>query len=143
MQAHIAKPIQRRRLADVVDRWARRPDRGAATNEPSANVTSIRSVGRSIEAGNKVRASLADKFAEHKAILLDSLSSLVDQRKTDDGEFDQLIVQLHNLAGTAGFFGEESLGEAARELEYHLRHWSSEERAKRFAAAAKVVLRAA
>ena len=156
MQAHIAKPIQRCLLADAVTHWARRPnqlsdakppaDKADAvphTSLPSANVTSIRPVEGGIEAGNKVRASLADKFAEHKASLLDSLSSLVDQRKTNDGEFDQLIVQLHNLAGTAGFFGEEQLGEAARELEYHLRHWSSEERAKRFSAAAKAVLRAA
>ena len=156
MQAHIAKPIQRRLLADALTRWARRPkglkETRPSTQEadappdsipPSTNVTLIRPVESVIEVGNKVRASLADKFAEHKASLLDSLSSLVDQRKTNNAQFDQLIVQLHNLAGTAGFFGEELLGEAARELEYHLKHWSNEERTKRFAAAAKVVLRAA
>ena len=156
MQAHIAKPIQRRLLADAVNHWARRPgqqfdsqplavepEKGPEAAPSPTNVTAIRPAERAIEVGNKVRASLADKFAEHKASLLDSLSSLVDQRKTKKEQFDQLIVQLHNLAGTAGFFGEEQLGEAARELEYHLKHWSSEERAKRFAAAAKAVLRAA
>ena len=156
MQAHIAKPIQRRLLAEAVTYWARRPDQPGDTKPdtkeadaapdskpPPTTIASIRPVESVIDTGDKIRASLADKFAEHKASLLDSLSSLVDQRKTNDAHFERLIVQLHNLAGTAGFFGEEQLGEAARQLEYHLKHWSTEERTMRFAAAAKVVLRAA
>ncbi|MEO7409859.1 MAG: PAS domain S-box protein [Sphingomicrobium sp.] len=142
MQAHIAKPIQRRLLEDTVGRWVRKQPVPCADPPPPPQSIAARAA-TALAAGQMVRAGLADKFAEHKAALLDALSQLVERRRSNDDEFNALIVQLHNLAGTAGFFGEELLGDAARELEYHLKHWSTAERRKRFPAAAKALLRAA
>ncbi len=56
-----------------------------------------------------------------------------------DSETEQFIGHLHKLAGTAGFFGDGSLGSAAGHLEHELQNASSDLR-PRIAAAGLAML---
>lgn len=61
-------------------------------------------------------------YAEQKADLQALLRRLAaaDRLRTDDSEAAACL--LHNLAGTAAYFGENELGDVAAVLEFRVRH---------------------
>ncbi|WP_299309799.1 PAS domain S-box protein [uncultured Croceicoccus sp.] len=63
--------------------------------------------------------SLSAKYAARKQALFDVMAKIA---QTDsEGDWDDLSAQLHKLAGSAGYFGDEKLGEMARDLEERIR----------------------
>ncbi|MDR7102032.1 Hpt domain-containing protein [Croceicoccus sp. BE223] len=62
---------------------------------------------------------LASRYRARKEKLLFEAAQVAEGRGTT--EWDALAMQLHKLAGTAGYFGETRLGEWARTFEDRLR----------------------
>ncbi|TRD11833.1 response regulator [Erythrobacter insulae] len=108
MQAHLTKPINSQKLEEAIATWAKRSnDHAAPIPSPPRNARSD--------------LSIEERYRAEKQKMIESLETLLHQ-----GEFRQesrvsAARKLHNLAGTAGIFGEEQLGEQARALEHDLR----------------------
>ncbi|WP_348680568.1 Hpt domain-containing protein, partial [Marinobacter nauticus] len=73
--------------------------------------------------------SLKDRYAARKAQALEVLSKALRENRLEGAGLEELVSELHKIAGTAGFFGEEALGERAREIEHALKGGAPEQRA--------------
>jgi CheY-like chemotaxis protein len=127
MQAHLAKPIRLRDLANIIDRWVKVPSmhRPATPNPASGRET-----------------SLTDQYLARKASALEAVGRLVRQGDCADKAVEDVASLLHKLAGSAGFFGDGALGEVAGALERSLMRASVEDRAE-LLVAGNAALRAA
>lgn len=104
MQSHLAKPLRARDFIAAVRRW------GGAAAAPS-------------ESGSQLpKKSLQDRYSERKQDAIEALSTALLEDAITDATVEELASILHKIAGTAGFFGEEALGEQARELEGELKN---------------------
>jgi HPt (histidine-containing phosphotransfer) domain-containing protein len=74
---------------------------------------------------------LRDRYVERRDTTLASVQALVRPGDVADAEVQDVIEQLHKLAGTAGMFGEGPLGDQAAALEDGLRSWTADERIER------------
>ncbi|MEZ0494934.1 PAS domain S-box protein [Sphingomonas sp. IW22] len=103
MQAHLTKPVDVRALRNAIARWARSSDDAdrIVSGDPS----------------------LRQRYDAHKRETLESLAALVSAGEFDHAAVSNVASLLHQLAGTAGMFGEVLLGEQARQLEEGLRLW--------------------
>jgi CheY-like chemotaxis protein len=103
MQAHLTKPVDVRALRNAIARWARSSDDAdqIVSGDPS----------------------LRQRYDAHKRETLESLAALVGAGEFDHAAVSNVASLLHQLAGTAGMFGEVLLGEQARQLEEGLRLW--------------------
>ncbi len=123
MQGHLAKPLRMDALARTIQRHlapaamaARFPAPASAPDAPSAVAASPVTATRT-DAGED---GLAARYRARKEKLLRELADVAEGKGTP--EWDALAMQLHKLAGTAGYFGDSRLGELARTLEDRLRH---------------------
>jgi HPt (histidine-containing phosphotransfer) domain-containing protein len=66
--------------------------------------------------------SLPDRYQSRKVQTIGALERLLRNRRPSEMNIKDLLDQLHKLAGTAGYFGDNALGEAAAQLEYALRN---------------------
>ncbi|MES2698439.1 MAG: Hpt domain-containing protein, partial [Pseudomonadota bacterium] len=71
----------------------------------------------------KLSATLTRRYRDRKTQLLRALTDLAPD--CADSDYDDLAGQLHKLAGSAGYFGDDQLGQRARELERQLREAKS------------------
>lgn len=62
-------------------------------------------------------AALRGQFALRKRITLDQIEQTLSSEQPDEDQITAARILLHQLAGTAGSFGEQDLSESARELE--------------------------
>lgn len=108
MQHHLAKPVSFDALGEVVRRFALHHAEAARQTAEAIPVTP--------------EDALAARFAARKAETLDSVADALHQPSISAEQLEDLVDRLHKLAGTAGFFGEEALGEAARAFEDRLRN---------------------
>ncbi|MEG3086765.1 ATP-binding protein [Sphingomonas sp. PB4P5] len=116
MQAHLAKPVGVDQLKAALARWCR-PDTVSQT--PPATPKS------------SVPSRLHDRYVERRDTTLAAVAALVRPGDVPDAEIEDVIEQLHKLAGTAGMFGEGALGEQASIMEDSLRTWGPDERSER------------
>lgn len=103
LQAHLSKPVRLRQLSDLVAIYAQETP------------------GKPDEATLLYTGSLAKRYENHKHEILAQVRRLRQKNDLPPGEFSQLLVQLHQLAGTARQFAEIDVGLAAGELERALR----------------------
>lgn len=107
MQAHLAKPVRLRDLEALAVRFpgnqTRQHDRATGAHPGSA------------------AKDVADLYRKGKATTLAALSEGACRASIDGTRVEELTAMLHDLAGTAGFFGEAPLGEAASALEFELK----------------------
>ncbi|WP_066558320.1 PAS domain S-box protein [Croceicoccus bisphenolivorans] len=114
MQGHLAKPLQMEALTATLARHLR-------AEPPAPPVPVVASArGDAPMAEGAAEDGLLLRYRERKAKLLGELAQVAAGK--GEPQWDVLAMQLHKLAGTAGYFGEERLGELARELEDGLRH---------------------
>ncbi len=110
-------------LQFVLERWL--PTRG-----PSAHTAP----------GLKSGDELSDRWRVRRAEALEAVASAMREGRFTGGGAQDLARTMHKLAGTAGLFGEEALGECARKLEHALRREENravcEDRAREVVAAA-------
>ncbi|MEN2785050.1 PAS domain S-box protein [Sphingomonas qilianensis] len=129
MDDHIAKPMSMDTLLAAVERWALpRPAPGRI---------------RRPKTGFKLSAAAQTKYAEHRARTLEQIAALIERGTFTDAESETVAGLLHKLAGTAGMFGEKTLGDHASALEEGLSTWASAERRERFIQSAALLTTAA
>ena len=110
MQAHLSKPVRLNALEDLVASYVvhaedLRPN--ADIIEPSQTVTDV---------------SLTDRYQSRKVQTIGALEQLLRNKRPSDMNIKELLILLHKLAGTAGYFGDNALGDAAAQLENDLRN---------------------
>lgn len=108
MQAHLAKPVRREALEGAIATWARRHPGGL----PVRPVTSTAPA-----AAEPIPPSLMARYAERRAALAETLRAFDPVAADDAQAIAALLSDIHKLAGTAGHFGDEQLGNKARETE--------------------------
>lgn len=97
MQAHLAKPVQKETLASTIAKWtSSKPD---PTDEPPL--------------GGDARVSLRAKYEARKNEVLSALNQFDELKASNETTFAELVSKLHKLAGSAGFFGDDQIGEIA------------------------------
>lgn len=109
MQGHLAKPLQTPALTEAIATYL--APSGQSEPEPEVAV---------VEPMVEEADPLAARYRERKARLLSDLAEVAAGQ--GEAQWDVLAMQLHKLAGTAGYFGEARLGELARVLEDRLRY---------------------
>ena len=106
MQDHLSKPLTMQALSGVIDRFVAGAPSGGAQAEPQA--------APMIAADHPLRKL----FEERKQALCDLCGS-IDAGNVDQ-QCEEMASALHQLAGTAAVFGEEELGDFARQMEGRL-----------------------
>jgi CheY-like chemotaxis protein len=116
MNDHLTKPLNPQALEDVLQRYL-----GNAASElmSEPRVTP------------QAPLSLRERYAIRRAATIDALDAMVRAGRFTDSEVSQVGRMAHNLAGTAGMFGEAELGDAAAALDAGIGLWPQEERAER------------
>ncbi|MXO64148.1 CHASE domain-containing protein [Altericroceibacterium endophyticum] len=103
MQHHVTKPVRLAELRSALRKWL--------STEEAEDVTP--------EIAKK--PSLAERFAMRKQELNDHLKQLSAQDEIDEAAAEKLAGMMHQVAGTAGFFDQDELGDWAREKEVEIR----------------------
>ncbi len=117
MQAHLAKPVRIENLGRTL-REVLATGEGAASRQ--AAVPDLRQATAASAPGVH---RLESRYRKRKALLLGRIRATLDAAPESSCEADwhDIADQLHKLAGVAGNFGDERLGETARRLEQDLR----------------------
>ncbi|MGB3753384.1 MAG: response regulator [Parerythrobacter sp.] len=71
--------------------------------------------------GLKQGDGLSDRWRMRRAEALEAVAAAMREGRFTGGGAQDLARTMHKLAGTAGLFGEDALGESARRLEHALR----------------------
>ena len=116
MQDHVSKPVTLVTVNKILTRFA---------PAVSSNV-SKEDLRPAQPKTDEMPASLVAQYQHRKAEAFTEAERLAGQTVISDAETKQFIDQLHKLAGTAGFFGDESLGSAASHLEHEMERASCE-----------------
>ncbi len=111
MQDHVSKPVTLATIQEILTRFAP-PERFTGFNGFS---------GPPLTLTDEVPASLVTQYQLRKAQTLAEAKRLSELTVITDSETQQFIELLHKLAGTAGFFGDGSLGSAAGHLEHEMK----------------------
>ena len=125
MQAHLSKPVRLRQLSNLVAIYAE-------------GIPGIQD-----DATGPDTASLAVRYEQRKHETLAQVRRFRQKRDLPETELNQLLDQLHKLAGTAGQFAESEIGVAAGELERALRSGGPERFSTVMACEGDKLLRAA
>ena len=110
MQGHLAKPLRLNDFKNEILKHCVLPADQAIKQLPLDQVDAP-----------QAQAKVEDRYQERKRELFDRLATAQNKQSVSPSELEDLIDMLHKLAGTAGFFGEDELGQAAGELEQALR----------------------
>ena len=133
MQAHLAKPVSGDNLRDAFARWC--PVMGAADHPATLPRGETGPGGSS--------ASLQARYAARKAETLALVAKAVREGQLSPPDLAELSRQVHQLAGTAGMFGDAALGEQASALDRGLNRWPEAERAEQLQRAHAALTKAA
>ncbi|MGI4799334.1 MAG: response regulator, partial [Janthinobacterium lividum] len=116
MNDHLTKPLNPQALEEVLQRYL-----GHAASEPMSKP----------KVAPQAPLSLRERYAIRRAATIDALDAMVRAGRFTDSEVSEVAKMAHNLAGTAGMFGEAELGDAAAALDAGIGLWPQEERAER------------
>ncbi len=121
MNDHLTKPLDEKQLERALGRLLAQeaPAKAVAPVMPGPQTAA--------------KLSLAERYANRRQSTLSRIETAVRSGRIPDDEADALRVLAHQLAGTAGMFGDAALGDLARNLELGLEAWSFEERLERTA----------
>ncbi len=107
MQAHIAKPVRLRDLEVLGERFmGGRRDRSDESPADQARAAA---------------ANIANRYHQRKKAALAAIADSVSQHQLDGETIAAVMTMLHQLAGTAGYFGEAPLGALASRLNRDLK----------------------
>ena len=110
MQDHLSKPVTLATIREMLTRFT-----------PAEPFTTLDPVSEPPQTHvEKMSASLITQYQHRKVQTIAQAELLAQQTVISDTETEQFIDQLHKLAGTAGFFGDASLGTAASHLEHKM-----------------------
>ncbi|MEM7666063.1 MAG: ATP-binding protein [Pseudomonadota bacterium] len=136
MQAHLAKPLDFKKLAHVLQRWLPTKivdDDGETSTikEPVPSPVGARDdrVGNllpGLKAGQVHSPTLISRWNERRREAIEAVREALEHGKLGDGalrdeEADALVRMVHKVAGTAAMFGEPELGDQAAAFERALR----------------------
>jgi PAS domain S-box-containing protein len=130
MDDHLSKPLDEVQLERALRKLllprptASEPDRSNAALLPAP----------------AAKPSVAERYLQRKESTLLQIREAVESGVIDSQRTSHLRVLAHQLAGTAGMFGEQALGELALELEIGLEEWPPVERLHRTVALYKKIL---
>ena len=113
MQAHLAKPLVFEELAAVLARWLPVhivPDEPAGASHIGGE-----------PAAQRHSTEMMERWNQRRSEAIEAVSSAVEQDRFEGVAVEELARTVHKLAGTAGMFGEDILGEKAAALERALR----------------------
>ena len=113
MQGHLAKPLVFEELTAVLARWL--PVRIVPDNTGTLPPPPSASPAR------KPSSELLERWNARRSEALAAVTAAVEQDVLEGVHIEELARTVHKLAGTAGMFGEEALGEKAAALERALR----------------------
>ena len=105
MQHHMSKPIRLDDLADVIEKYA--------------TVTANNRLKRTVAGALQMPVAILDQYANRKADIFKAFSRMAERGGSTD-DYRLLVQLLHKLAGTAGLFGEDALGEVASKIEHSI-----------------------
>ncbi|MEG3086007.1 PAS domain S-box protein [Sphingomonas sp. PB4P5] len=137
MDDHLTKPLDPAALEEVLQRYldnalpAERSDQSppvSASNEadgPPAPAAEWPAPPA------RPGGSLKQRYAARRQSTIDAIDAILRVGRYTEPEIGALAEMAHNLAGTAGMFGEAELGDAAAALDTGLKLWPAEERAAR------------
>ena len=135
MDEHLTKPLDPRALEEVLRRYLEDPHALPAGEmqprlAPATDKADRRPAVAVVEpaASTRTGGSLRERYAARRSALIEAVDAAIDAGRLSDAEMDELAAMAHNLAGTAGMFGESELGDAAAALEEGLKHWRAEDR---------------
>lgn len=102
MQAFLQKPVSMQDLRAVFAAWGHRSRRRKETIRARAMLV------------------LGAQFAARKAETLETIETAIAMQSRDEAVVSEIRTMLHQIAGTAGSFGDAALGEAAKACEMAL-----------------------
>ncbi|WBY17357.1 ATP-binding protein [Erythrobacteraceae bacterium WH01K] len=109
MQSHLAKPLVFGELLKALHRWL-----PASADEAGATLSFA-------PRPSPVAESARERWLERRREAVEAVRALVAQDRMDDRAREDLARIVHKLAGTAGMFGEDELGQHAGALERALK----------------------
>lgn len=118
MQDHLSKPVTINTIRGVLSRFG--PEKSSQT------VDEMLTLPNHIAAEPKI--DLAEMYQNRKAQTLAEAERLACQTVISDTEAEEFSNQVHQLAGTGGFFGDAALGSAAGLLEHQIKSVSFDQR---------------
>ncbi|MEN2787985.1 PAS domain S-box protein [Sphingomonas qilianensis] len=86
---------------------------------------------------------LQERYAARKVQTLAALDAMIRAGRFTEQEIGEVAAMAHNLAGTAGMFGEADLGDAAAALDAGLEQWRPDERIAQIRESAATIRRIA
>ncbi|WP_260596592.1 PAS domain S-box protein [Sphingomonas endolithica] len=120
MNEHLTKPLSPNALEEVLQRYLGETAESEPEPEPKA--------------APQTGLSLRERYAIRRTATLEALDALIRAGRFTDTEVSEVANMAHNLAGTAGMFGEAELGDAAAALDAGIGLWSMEDRAQQLRA---------
>lgn len=106
MQHHLSKPISLSALSDAVTRFGVGSRKAGEQPGETANAD--------------LPEGLSEQYRMRKSETLERAARLAASPSGPEAEWEGFLDDLHRLAGTAGFFGDAALGDAAGALEHDL-----------------------
>lgn len=100
MQAHLAKPIRLQPLQTALQRWLPVVEQRAVGDDEATLIESLR-----------------EQYLSRRGEVQNLARSVLDDRLPGATRLSDLAKLSHKLAGSAGLFGEQSVGTAAQEIE--------------------------
>ncbi|WP_260598564.1 PAS domain S-box protein [Sphingomonas endolithica] len=136
MDEHLTKPLDPGKLEEVLLRYLDGAGAQPENEAPPSGHTDEAPAAPRAETDEPTKApapsgTLQQRYAARRSSTLEALDAMVRAGRFTDREIDDLAVMAHNLAGTAGMFGEAELGDAAAALDDGLKEWPHVERADR------------
>jgi PAS domain S-box-containing protein len=100
MQAHLAKPLRFKQLCNAIAHWSSRLE-----IEPQVPEDAIE---------EETDPRLRTMFEDHKLAAIEAINIVLRKGNATDEEKQEIARQLHQIAGVAAYFGQETLGETCR-----------------------------
>ena len=110
MQGHLAKPLRMSDFKNAILKHCGSREDQPIVQQPF-NTHDV----------PKAEPKLEARYQDRKHELFDRLAMVQNKQSVSPSELEEVIDMLHKLAGTAGYFGEDKLGQDAARLEQALR----------------------
>jgi PAS domain S-box-containing protein len=138
MDEHLTKPLEPRALEDVLRRFLS-PANAAVSGgaevprvqpEPAPAIA-VAAHADTPAPRQSARPSLRARYDARRTAMIEALAAMIRAGRFTDAEVSEVHTMAHNLAGTAGMFGEVELGDVAAALDTGLGRWDPHERPER------------